>query len=84
MLLDPSVSNGLPALVTSLPTARVVNRVCEPIWVGIVDLKSGMCRFVRDGDGGVEFCGAATQSLSSSWCPAHKLICCATDPRRRA
>jgi hypothetical protein len=24
------------------------------------------------GDGGIEFCGAATQSLSSSWCRAHK------------
>jgi hypothetical protein len=32
----------------------------------------------------IEFCGAATRSLSSSWCPAHKLICCATDARTRA
>ena len=53
----------------------------EPIWVGIVELKPGMCRYLRDGDGGIEFCGAATQSLSSSWCPAHKLICCATQER---
>jgi hypothetical protein len=56
----------------------------EPIWVGIVELKPGMCRYLRDGDGGVEFCGAATRSLSLSWCPAHKLICCATDARTRA
>ena len=73
--------NALPAPVASLPTARVVKRVCEPLWVGIVELKPGMCRYLRDGDGGVEFCGAATQSLSSSWCPAYKLICCATQER---
>jgi hypothetical protein len=67
------------------PRKPKLKLVCEPLWItSLLDLKPGMCRFARDGDGRVEFCGAATQSLSSSWCPAHKLICCATDPRRRA
>jgi hypothetical protein len=49
--------------------------VCEPIWVTFVELNAGMCRYPREVDGAPRFCGAATQSLSSSWCPAHKLIC---------
>ena len=79
---SPSASLRPPPAKPQKPKPKLV---CEPLWItSLLDLKPGMCRFVRDSDGGIEFCGAATQSLSSSWCPAHKLICCATDARRRA
>jgi hypothetical protein len=57
--------------------------VCRPPWIEITELRPGVCRYPRETESGVRFCGGATGSLSSSWCPAHKRICCATDPRRR-
>jgi hypothetical protein len=57
--------------------------VCRPPWIEITELHSGVCRYARETESGVRFCGGTTGSLSSSWCPAHKRICCATDPRRR-
>ena len=57
---------------------------CNPRWIEITELRPGVCRFNAEVDGSPRFCGAATQSFSSSWCPAHKLICCATHERERA
>jgi hypothetical protein len=72
---DPTVSlRPLPARLRAKPKPKP-DLVWNPRWITLPDLKPGMCRLVRDGDGIVESCGAATQSLSSSWCPAHKLIC---------
>ena len=76
---SPSASLRLPPAKPRKPKL-----VCKPLWItSLLDLEPGMGRTARNGDGGVEFCGAATQSLSSSWCPAHKLICCATQEHER-
>jgi hypothetical protein len=81
---DPTVSlRPRPARPRAKPKPKP-DLVCNPRWITLPNLKPGMCRFVRDGDGVVEFCGAATQSLSSPWCPAHKLICCAPQERKGA
>jgi hypothetical protein len=78
---SPNASLRPPSAKPRKPKLKLV---CEPLWItSLLDLKPGMCRFVRDGGGGVEFCGAATLSLSSSWCPVHKLICCATHEHER-
>jgi hypothetical protein len=44
------------------------------LWVGVVALESGMCRFPRDGAAGVEYCGAPVFP-GSSWCPEHHRLC---------
>jgi hypothetical protein len=67
-------TNALPAPVVGLPTARVVKRIHEPRWVGIVELKAGMCRFLREVESGVEYCGAPTTPWISSWCQAHREV----------
>ena len=44
------------------------------LWVGLVALEYGMCRFPRDGGAGVEFCGAPVFP-GSSWCKEHHRLC---------
>ena len=48
----------------------------EPLWLELVALKSGQCRFPRGVNGETRFCGLPTTAPASSWCSAHKLICC--------
>jgi hypothetical protein len=84
------VKRAVPAPTVSLPAPRtkrpspLLKPVCKPRLIEITELHPGVCRYPRETESGVRFCRGATGSLSSSWCPAHKLICCATNPRRRA
>jgi hypothetical protein len=84
-VLAPTVSPRPPPAKPRKPKPSPPPKlVCKPRWIEITELRPGLCRYPRETESGVRFCGGATGSLSSSWCPAHKLICCATDPRRRA
>jgi hypothetical protein len=49
-------------------------KIEPPIWISLVELERGMCRFPRD-DG--LYCGARTHAFSSSWCELHRKRVCA-------
>jgi hypothetical protein len=79
--LRPASPTPSPRKTKPSPPPKLVGK---PRWMEITELRAGVCRYPRETESGVRFCGGATGSLSSSWCPAHKRICCATDLRRRA
>jgi hypothetical protein len=52
----------------------------EPLWLALVDLDPGMCRYPRDTPEGVKFCALPTGGPKAVWCAGHASLCLVSRP----
>jgi hypothetical protein len=52
----------------------------EPLWLALVDLDPGMCRYPRDTPEGVKFCALPTGGPKAVWCAGHRPRCVVSRP----